>query len=90
MTQYEFVLSYVGVPLAVALVWLLWRARYFLRNAILYALAVAALLGVIRLGGVIRHAWDWGLSAPPAAEIAPPCIDSPLRGAGTDSPACWT
>jgi hypothetical protein len=89
VTEREFVLTYVGVPLVVALGWLLWRSRYFLRSAVLYTLAVAALIAVLRLGEAARHAWDWTMRSEPALESVPPCIDSPPPPAGSKA-SCWT
>ena len=89
MSQHEFVLVYVAVPLLVALGWLLWRARYFLRNAVLYALAVASLLAVIRLGHI---AWDVleRVGAPAGEEaIVPVCLDAPQRLSGGGTGSCW-
>lgn len=60
MTQNEFVVLYVGLPLAIAVGWLLWRGRYLLRNILLYAVAIAVLMAVVRLGHLAWLTWeDW-------------------------------
>jgi hypothetical protein len=94
MTRPEFVIVYVALPLAIALGWLIWRARYFLRNLVLYALAVAALLGVIRLGNVAWGAWE-GWRHPVAREPTyPVCVDPSswgrAGGGGGRDGSCWT
>jgi hypothetical protein len=94
MTRPEFVIVYVALPLAIALGWLVWRARYFLRNLVLYALAVAALLGVIRLGNVAWGTWE-GLRHPVAREPTyPVCVDPGSWGRAGDGGgrdgSCWT
>lgn len=92
MSEREFVLTYVAVPLAVALGWLLWRSRFFLRSALLYLLAVTALVGLIRAGDGVQQAWRWGRAHWPATgaaePAAPACID---RAPAADAPrdACW-
>ena len=89
MSQHEFVIAYVAVPLAVALAWLLWRARYFLRNALLYTLAVAALLAVIRLGNVVWNVFErTGTSQ--TEQGAPVCLDRPAQFYGLTKWSCWT
>ena len=94
MTQREFILIYVGVPLAVALGWLLWRARYFLRNALLYALAVAALIAVIRLSDAVRGQWVRTFTPDPAAAEAAACAGGALDGRAPQmrdaKNGCWT
>lgn len=91
MSQHEFVIAYVAVPLAVALAWLLWRARYFLRNALLYTLAVAALLAVIRLGNLVWGVWErTGVGASQTEEGAPVCLDRPAQFYGLTKWSCWT
>jgi hypothetical protein len=91
MSQHEFVIAYVAVPLAVALGWLLWRARYFLRNALLYSLAVAALLAAIRLGDLIWGVWERAsLGAGQTEEGAPVCLDRPAQFYGLTKWSCWT
>jgi hypothetical protein len=96
MSQHEFAIVYVAVPLAVALAWLLWRARYFLRNAVLYTLAVAALLAVIRLGSFAWMVWEhapWDRAgATQTEESAPFCLDRPLQSPpdGRSRWSCWT
>ena len=90
MTQTEFVIVYVVLPLAIALGWLAWRGRYLLRNILLYALAVAAIVVVVRAGHFAWLAWEnW---AHPAARATtyPVCVDprSWVRSGGGGS--CWT
>jgi hypothetical protein len=89
MSHNEFVIVYVAVPLVVALGWLLWRARYFLRNLVLYSLAVAALLAVIRLGNVVWTVWERVAAPRQTEQSAPVCLDArpwPSGPAGS----CWT
>lgn len=87
MTQLEFALLYVALPLAVALGWLFYRARGFLRNAILYALAVVGLLAMIRLGDGAWTIWHrWTRADQPAAY--PFCIDLRARITGPRG-SCW-
>ena len=91
MSQHEFVIAYVAVPLLVAFAWLAWRARYFLRNAVLYTLAVAALLAVIRLGNVVWGVWERiGAGAVQTEEGAPVCLDRPPPFYGLTKWSCWT
>jgi hypothetical protein len=90
MSQHEFVIVYVAVPLAVALAWLAWRARYFLRNALLYTLAVAALLAVIRLGNVAWGIWEHARAGTSQTEQgAPVCLDRPAQFYGLAKWSCW-
>ena len=88
MTTREFILIYVAVPLAIALGWLVWRGRYFLRNVILYALAVGVLLAVVRLGHLTWSAWNHWSHAVTPVESAPVCIKPgvQIRPGGS----CWT
>jgi hypothetical protein len=90
MSQNEFVIVYVAVPLVVALAWLIWRARFFLRNMLLYTLAVAALLMVVRAGHFAWSSWDaW---AHPVARVPtyPVCIDPDSWARSTPGGSCWT
>ena len=89
MPQREFVILYVAAPLAVALAWLLWRARFFIRNFVLYLLAVAALLAIIRLGYIAWNTWERVVVGSRAEESAPVCID--VRPPLTRFPKgdCW-
>ena len=88
MTQLEFALLYVALPLAVALVWLFYRARNFLRNAILYALAVVGLLAMIRLGDAAWTAWHrWRWAEQPTTY--PFCIDLRARMTAGPRGSCW-
>jgi hypothetical protein len=90
MTQRDFVIVYVGVPLVVALAWLIWRARFFILNAFLYGLAVVALLALVRLGDLAWQGWDiprhWPIALRPDAF----CADRLALPAPGDADACWT
>jgi hypothetical protein len=92
MTQREFVIVYVALPLAIALGWLLWRSRLFLRNLLAYALAVALLLMLVRLGHSAWNAWENYWASPVAA--APPSDRACLAPGGMVRPgsrgSCWT
>jgi len=90
MTQDEFVIVYVVLPLTIAIGWLLWRGRYFLRNMLYYALAVAALLAMVRLGHLAWHTWDSWAHTDTGPQSYPIC-DNPQgwqRNPGSGS--CWT
>jgi hypothetical protein len=90
MTQNEFVVLYVGLPLAIAVGWLIWRGRYLLRNILLYAVAVAVLLAVIRLGHlawVTWEAWAYPVVQPPTYPV---CIDPATRAHPSPDGSCWT
>ena len=88
MTTHEFILIYVALPLAIAVGWLVWRGRYFLRNIILYGVAVALLLGIVRVGNLAWTAWDhWSHAASPS-QSAPVCIAPGVQIRPGDS--CWT
>lgn len=89
MSHRDFVIVYVAVPLAVALAWLLWRARYFLRNLVLYSLAVAALLAVLRIGEAAWNTWERLTAGRQTEESAPACLDA-RRWPGRAAGACWT
>lgn len=89
MTQGDFVLVYVIVPLVAALGWLIWRARRFLRDLAIYALVVAGLVLFLHVGNAAWSAWDWTLAklTGQVDEVAPFCVDARrLRGGS----ACWT
>ena len=90
MTQHEFVVVYVALPLAIAVGWLLWRGRYFLRNLLIYAIVVVALLAAIRSGQFVWVTWEnW--TRPSAQELTYPVCNDPAswsRAVRTDS--CWT
>jgi hypothetical protein len=90
MTRPEFVIVYVALPLAIALGWLIWRARYFLRNAVLYALAVAALLTIVRLGHLAWGTWqNWAHPVPPIPTY-PICVDPDAWARSGRGGSCWT
>ncbi|HTC12310.1 MAG TPA: hypothetical protein VK726_26410 [Acetobacteraceae bacterium] len=90
MTQHEFVIVFVAVPLAIAVGWLLWRGRYFLRNILIYTLVVAVLLGVIRIGHLAWTRWEsWARPAPPVPAY-PVCIDPGSWSRATRGSSCWT
>lgn len=90
MTQSEFVVLYVGLPLAIAVGWLLWRGRYLLRNILLYAIVVAVLLAVVRLGHFAWITWEtWRMPAE-TTPTYPVCSGpSPWIRTGPDG-SCWT
>jgi hypothetical protein len=90
MTQPEFVIVYVALPLAIAVGWLLWRGRYFLRNILLYAVAVAVIVAVVRLGHLAWHTWESWAHPAPQTITYPVCVDpsSWVRSGGGGS--CWT
>jgi hypothetical protein len=90
MTQPEFVIVYVVLPLAIALGWLAWRGRYFLRNILLYVVAVAAIVAVVRLGHSAWNAWE-GWAHPVARTITYPiCIDPSSWARSRGGGSCWT
>lgn len=90
MTQREFVIVFVALPLTIALGWLLWRARYFLRNLMLYALVVGALLAVVRLGHMGWTSWTaWSPSAATTPQY-PVCISLRVRMTPDSRDSCWT
>ncbi|MEA2738487.1 MAG: hypothetical protein QOH05_1794 [Acetobacteraceae bacterium] len=91
MTQREFVIVYVALPLAVALGWLLWRGRLFLRNLLIYTIAVVVLVALVRAGGMAWNAWDSWWHPVAAAPLADrPCLAPgvTIRPGSRDS--CWT
>jgi hypothetical protein len=90
VTKYEFLIVYVALPLLIALGWLAWRARYFLRNAVLYALAVAALLAVVRLGHLAWGTWESWVHPAEQNPSYPVCVDSQKSGHSGPDDSCWT
>jgi hypothetical protein len=91
MTRPEFVIVYVALPLTIALGWLIWRGRYFLRSMLLYGLVVGALLGAVRLGHAAWTGWaSWGHAAAPAAPSYPTCVDPKGLGRAGSNGQCWT
>ncbi len=90
MTQDEFVIVYVALPLAIAIGWLLWRGRYFLRNIIFYALAVAALLAMVRLGHLAWATWDGWAHVDTRPQSYPVCNAEPSWRRDGRSASCWT
>lgn len=84
MTQNDFVLVYVIVPLVVALGWLLWRARRFLRDLAIYAVAVGSLVLILHVGSAAWSAWDRSVAdwIGGADEAAPFCLDARRTRAG--------
>jgi hypothetical protein len=89
MTQHEFVSIYVAVPLIVAVGWLVWRARTLLRGLALYALAIAALLAVVRLGVLAHDVWQHAVRGGKPATYAS-CISAEARMQGRPKDSCWT
>ncbi len=90
MTQHEFVLVYVALPLAIAVGWLVWRGRYVLRNILLYSLAVAVLLAVIRIGHVAWTSWESWRHPPAPVPTYPVCTDPGSWSKATRGSSCWT
>jgi len=90
MTQDEFVTVYVALPLAIAIGWLVWRGRYFLRNIFFYALAVAAVLAMVRLGHLAWATWDGWAHADPRPQSYPLCDRQPSWQQNGRSDSCWT
>ncbi len=90
MTKYEFLIVYVALPLLIALGWLAWRARYFLRNAVLYALAVVTLLAVVRLGHLVWGTWENWAQPAELTPTYPVCVDAQKSGHLAGDGSCWT
>jgi hypothetical protein len=90
MSQNEFVVLYVGLPLAIALGWLLWRARYFLRSMLLYAVVVALLLAAIRLGHLAWTGWESWTHPVARTPTYPICVDPASWARTGRSGSCWT
>jgi hypothetical protein len=90
MTQNEFVILYVALPLAIALGWLIWRGRYFLRNILLYALAVAVLLAVVRLGHAAWIGWEGWAHPVARTPTYPVCVDPASWARADRGGSCWT
>jgi hypothetical protein len=90
MTPREFVLVYVVLPLAVAVGWLLWRGRRFLRNILLYAAVVAVLLVLIRVGHMAWSSWEaWRHPVVPP-QAYPACIAPGAQILQGPKGSCWT
>ena len=92
MTQREFVIVYVALPLAIAVGWLVWRGRFFLRNLLAYMVVVAVLLTLVRFGHVAWTAWDHYWARPVA--VSPPsdraCVAPGVRIRPGSRDSCWT
>lgn len=90
MTQHEFVILYVAVPLAIAIGWLLWRGRYFLRNILLYTLVVVVVLMLIRIGHLAWTTWENWTRPPAPVPAHPVCIDPSSWSRAPHDNSCWT
>jgi len=90
MTTSEFVIVYVVLPLAITVGWLAWRARYFLRNVLIYSVAVAALLLVLRVGHMAVSAWHSMSQAVTPTPTYPLCITPAGRTGSGPGGQCWT
>ena len=88
MSQHEFIAIDVAVPLMVAIGWLLWRTRRLLRGVVLYALAIAALLAVVRLGHMAWRGWEHSAQAG-KTDIAGFCADINRPRMAGQKNSCW-
>ncbi|HEV7369751.1 hypothetical protein [Arenibaculum sp.] len=64
MLKTFFVWSFIAFPLAIALVWIAYRARFFLIGIMGIALVISVIWGLLRLSDVLHAATDGPAESP--------------------------